>query len=486
VIDLIDNRARERRNDTCLIADGRVLTFGDLAAEIGFAAAEIERVVPLKGSLLLPEAPIDRIIGLFAAMAASRVVLLGSGRLGDDRMWSHQYVDGSVISTGTYAPRWVETIDGFAVVVSTSGTAGTPKLVVHDDRSLAANLVLTTSVEDELHGGEGLDPTDPLSSLEALGCRHPRGLRFLSGMPLTSIAGISMLMRAIALGELFVVAESLDARHMWSAAVEHQVTNVGLPPITATRFADCATGTSGLRPPLLHLGVGGAFADPTLVARLERNLGCLVTVGYGATELGGVAIMSRPWDPPEERYATVGRPLRGVEIYLRRTSERGTELFVRSPSIARGVIENGKFRHLPRWFHTGDLASRTASGAITIGGRSDHMITRAGHRIDPARIEAMVERHNLVDRAGVHGAESRIPGNMDIIAFVSLANHRGKPISQGDLVKEIRQHCIRHLPVHEIPRAIYIVSEIPLAGDLSPSRGTLEEWTVNRQIHTPE
>lgn len=105
-----------------------------------------------------------------------------------------------------------------------------------------------------------------------------------------------------------------------------------------------------------------------------------------------------------------------------------------------------------------------------MGGRVDFVISRGSHRIDPARIEAVIERHPLVDRCGVAGVPSRISGNEDIIAFVTLNEMASAQMGFDELLSEVRQNCTRSLAIHEVPRRVRIVENIPLAADSSPDR----------------
>ena len=480
VIDLVVQRAEQVDREPAVIFDSSKMTYRDLLALVERSSKLISSSVPPNGGVLLGVDPLDKIVGFLASMMAERVVILGVGRNAADkepRGCTHLFQAGGISSLGVDRQNWVEAVDGFAFVVETSGTTGKPKLVVHDNRSLAANIFLTASVEDELHGDEAAHFTDAGSAMQLLVNRSPHGLRFLSGMPLTSIAGLSMLMRAIAMGEQFAVPPSIDPPTVWESAISLAVSNVGLPPFTAGRFASFAEDHSRNRPALLHLGIGGSFADPNLVERLESGLDCLVTVGFGATELGGVAIMSRPWDAAESRWETIGRPLNGVDVVLQEVDKRGSELLVRTPAIARGVVVDGELRELEEWFHTGDLATITKGGLLTVGGRVDFVISRGAHRIDPARIEAFIERHPLVDRCGVAGVPSRISGNEDIIAFVTLNEMASAQIGFDELLSGIRQDCIRSLAIHEVPRRVRIVENIPLAADSSPDRLGLSKLT---------
>lgn len=475
VIDLIERRADDLGDRTAIIVAGESIRFGDLIAMVKEATASTWAKLPPGRGLVLGGTSVERVVGLLAAMEADRVVHLCStttSRASEGRPSAHRLVEGERF--GPIATEFVSASgrSGFACIVETSGTTGAPKLVVHDDRSLAANLVLTTSVEDELHGEVTPDAWLPGDAIERLANRSPRGLSFLSGMPLTSIAGVSMLFRAIAMGETFVISDTLEPADLWSSAIRHGVTNIGLPPYTAGRFASLALARSIERPQLLHLGIGGAFSDPALVAQLEERLGCFVTLGYGATELGGVAIMSRPWDSAEVRRGTIGRPLRGVDVRFREIDDRGSEMLVRTPSMARGVLEGGEFRELAEWFATGDVVESTASGEFIVKGRADYLISRGAHRIDPARIEACIERHPLVDRCGVVGVPAMMGGNHDIEAFVVLASSE-EVVDLESVRWELRRHCIRGLPTHAVPRRIRFVLNIPLAADRSPNRSVL-------------
>ena len=474
--ELIAIRAQELGDEPAIVTGRSTVSYGELVDSAKIAATSIAAIVPRNGALLLGDDPLIRVIGLLAAMEARRVVHLGSGRIGPasvPRGCTHRFDGNGLVEISAAGSPWIESIGGFAFVVETSGTTGMPKFVVHDERSLAANLVLTTSAEDEMHGEITPDPWKAGGAVSRLAGRSPHGLSFLSGMPLTSIAGVSMLFRAIAMGERFVIAETLEPLDIWETAIRLGVTNVGLPPFTAGRFASLAVGESSDRPRLLHLGIGGAFADPELVDRLEQSLGCLVTVGYGATELGGVAIMSRPWDPVEIRRGTIGRPLNGVDVRLREVDGNGSELLVRSPSMARGVVDGDVVHELGEWFATGDLVELTPDGEFVIAGRADFMITRGGHRIDPARIEAVIERHPTVERCGVIGVSSRISGNHDIVAYVSFSSPPVDEIGAEEARFAIRHHCVKELQTYEVPRRIRTVVNIPLASDRSPDRAGL-------------
>jgi acyl-coenzyme A synthetase/AMP-(fatty) acid ligase len=364
---------------------------------------------------------------------------------------------------GTHARPLIH--DGAAAIVMTSGTSGQPKRVVHDLDTIGNGLLNTISVEAELTR-ESL-PSDP-RNLSPLLARNPYELGLLSGMPLESIAGLSMLNRVLGLGETMILPLSLRPDVIWTHLVSREVTNAGLPPIAAQEFLRAAQKRRWENPGLLSLGLGGSFVGPAIAEKLEARMGCPVTAGYGSTELGGVALMARPWDPSSERWSSMGRPIGRVEARLERVEGGVDELLVKSPAAMTGTLDDdGVLEHAPEWIRTGDSAATNSDGTFTIGGRLDFVIQRGGRRIDPARIERVLLNHEAVVAAAVLGQPSRIAGEQDIWALVQL--HREVKLD------ELLKLCLRHLEVYEIPRRILIVKRIPSAYDGTPRRGLLPQ-----------
>ena len=122
-----------------------------------------------------------------------------------------------------------------------------------------------------------------------------------------------------------------------------------------------------------------------------------------------------------------------------------------------------------------DLVMRRADGELIIGGRADFMISRGSRRIDPARIEAVIERHEMVDRAAVLGIPGRVAGNQDIVAFISAKSDLVQDGILRDAITEIMDHCIQRLPIHEVPRRIEMVDEIALCLDFTLDRRRIRD-----------
>jgi long-chain acyl-CoA synthetase len=367
------------------------------------------------------------------------------------------------------------------MLFATSGTTGEEKIVAHSSKSLLAGLNATLAVQEEVshfrierpHGGGQLPQTASNWSLRAKAARL--GLRMFAPMSLSTIAGFTVMQRALLVGEALIVPKGRTAEDMLDAMTRYSATNVSLTPFMAQTILRRLRATPQSLPSLLMIGVGGSMASPRLLSQLEDFLCTPVLSGYGSTELGGPVLMSRISDEKEIRTGTVGRELPGVlcrtdvsSNYSEKSRYTG-ELVVKSPSLALGYFngpkglkpfDNGEYR-------TGDLCYQRPDGNYCIVGRTSDTIMRSGRRVDPEKIEEILEQHEAVVRAGVVGMPSRVLDEEDIVAFV-LAGE-GRDIRVTDLI----QWCTSRLPRFAVPRRIHLVSAMPLSRDGAIQRDIL-------------
>ncbi|NYZ14410.1 AMP-binding protein [Azospirillum sp. RWY-5-1] len=131
----------------------------------------------------------------------------------------------------------------------------------------------------------------------------------------------------------------------------------------------------GLRRLRVAVSVGDALG-PGCAVRL-RALGVPLRQGYGLAEAAGLVALER------DEGGTM-QPLPGVSV----TTVDG-QLRVR--------------RDDGRWIDTGDAASLTPDGGMTLLGRRDARLAVGGHPLDPAAVEADLRGHDAIDRAFVQG-----------------------------------------------------------------------------------
>src|SRR6185503_12556660 len=106
-----------------------------------------------------------------------------------------------------------------------------------------------------------------------------------------------------------------------------------------------------------------------------------------------------------------------------------------------------------RLYRTGDVARRRADGAIVFLGRADRQIEIRGHRIEPAEIEAALERLPGVTQAVVAAL-----GEGDARRLVAYLECPSGPPEES----EVRAHLRRSLPEPMIPSAFVTLASLPL------------------------
>jgi acyl-CoA synthetase (AMP-forming)/AMP-acid ligase II len=343
----------------------------------------------------------------------------------------------------------------------TSGTTGIAKLVMHTQRSLLAGLVGMLALQREEIGRDSASPSmDDLSATASWFEESYLDLRFATHMPISSIAGFTLLQRALLTGESLVLLEPSAVSEIISTIQRHRVTNLSLTPFSAHRILrTCGQIESHS---LVAVGIGGSFVAPELVRGIERAFGCLTLSGYGLTETGGPVLLPRAGDPLDRRASSVGTPLPGVSVYLSPMGAEGVgrELIVESASVMLGYHGEPRCSTNPgdsaRQLGTGDLAEQDSWGNWRIIGRKSRLIMRGSQRIDPLEIESVLRRHPLVVDVAVVGRPSRIAGEDDVIAIVE---------SSSDELVRIREWCQTKLPANKVPRRILRIAEFQRHAD---------------------
>lgn len=157
---------------------------------------------------------------------------------------------------------------------------------------------------------------------------------------------------------------------------------------------------------LRTLIVGGAKSDPEMIEFFEV-IGFNYCEGYGLSETAPVIAGSVS---PNHRIGTVGKPVINAEIKL-----IDGELCVKGPMVMKGYYNKPeKTKEVftdDGWFRTGDLATISDDGYITIIGRANAMIVLSnGKNIDPEKLENKVLKlaGDEIQEIGIFGKNDRL------------------------------------------------------------------------------
>lgn len=361
-----------------------------------------------------------------------------------------------------------------AVIHFTSGTTGTPKGAVHVHGAVTAH-------RDSAIEVFGLAPG------ERYWCTADPG--WVTGTSYGIIA-------PLAVGAVTIVDEAeFDPTRWWRILSEEHIAVWYTAP-TAIRMMrrsrDVADPTLDLSALRLAASVGEPL-DASSVTWGERVLGVAIRDTWWQTETGSIMIATDHATTP--RPGAIGRPLRDITIavwacddtgVLQRTAT-GQPIEVDEPDMVGmlairsgwpsmfidylGAHERYEKCFESDWYVTGDLVRRDRDGFVWFVGRSDDVITSAGHLIGPFEVEAVLEAHPDVLAAGVYGVPDPDVGEVVHACVVA----RDPAIDPEALSVAVRAHARRHLGAAVAPRRIRVVEELPTTTSGKILRRTLRE-----------
>lgn len=331
-----------------------------------------------------------------------------------------------------------------ALIVYTSGTTGPPKGVVLPHRAITSNL-------------DALAEAWEWTSDDVL----------VHGLPLFHVHGL-------VLGVLGPVRRGCRLHHVGRFSPEavcdalgNDATMLFAVPTMYHRLADAVERDDELARSLGRARVlvsGSAPLPARDFKRIERATGQKPVERYGLTE---TLMNCATHVAGDRRPGYVGPPLPGIELRLvddeRQTIDasddetfgeiavRGPNLFteyLNRPEDTAAAVEDG-------WFHTGDIATRTADGYIRImGRRATDLIKTGGYKVGAGEIEAALLEHEGVAQAAVVGKPDDDLGERIVAYIVPGEGERPSP-------KELEDHVAAMLAPHKRPRAVQFLDELP-------------------------
>lgn len=291
-----------------------------------------------------------------------------------------------------------------SLVLSTGGSTGLPKSIIHCAESL---------IYAARHFAEDSDYSERDVHVSFLPYGHAAGSLFEIYMPFMYGAAILPLDR-------WRVVPVVEAIKKWG----------GTYFITmGTHIFDLLTMDPELRPCLasLRLLVTGAGPD-SLFLEAERELGVKMVRDYGFSECPGHAL-GRASDTVEARLCQDGIPFTGMTTRIIDPATGGPakvahagEYQCMGPNLFMGYAglpELTKSAMTEDGFYiSGDLMARTADGYITWKGRTKDIIRRGGLQIDPIELESMLDTHPMIATVVVVGEPDVRLGERAVIVAV--------------------------------------------------------------------
>ncbi|MGE0216636.1 o-succinylbenzoate--CoA ligase [Mycolicibacterium sp.] len=308
--------------------------------------------------------------------------------------------------------------DTVAVVLSTSGTTGTPKGAM----LTASALLASAEATHQRLGGPG---------------------RWLLALPAYHVAGFQVLARSVVAGtEPVALAPSFTPADLVAAIAalgggRRYASLVAAQLDKALRHAAAAAALAELDAVLI-----GGGPIPAGVAEKAAAASIPVVRTYGMSETAGGCVYD-------------GVPLRGVGVRIGGDGR----IALGGPTVALGYrnpVRPDPFAE-PGWFQTDDIGALDDSGVLRVLGRADDAISTGGLTVLPNLVEAALATHPAVAECAVFGVADERLGQR-VVAAVVVAD--GASLTLADA----RAHLVDRLPATAAPRQLHIVEALPHKG----------------------
>jgi long-chain acyl-CoA synthetase len=330
--------------------------------------------------------------------------------------------------------------DHLAVLIFTSGTAGSPRAAMLSHGNLLANIEQGRSAANVIVPGDVVYGVLPMF--------HIFGLNVVLGLSLERGATVVLVQR-------FDPSTALDTIR------ERGVTVIpGAPPLwlAFSHFDEAPSDSfAGVRLAL----TGAAKMPEEAMRRLRDRFGVELREGYGLTEASPVVTSSAGLP---QRIGSVGKVLQGMQVRL--VDEHGDdalqgdtgEVWVKGPNVFLGYLgepeATARVLTADGWLRTGDIAVTDDDGYLYLVDRAKDLIIVSGFNVYPAEVEEVLSEHPAVKEVGVVGVPHPHTGEA-VKAFVVL--EAGATAHEDTLVS----WCLDHLARYKCPSKILFVDELP-------------------------
>jgi acetyl-CoA synthetase len=203
----------------------------------------------------------------------------------------------------------------------------------------------------------------------------------------------------------------------------------------------------------------GSAIDVEVQKYFQEKVGIMSSSNYGNTEVGPIVI-DFAFDDYKPRLGSAGRPMFGTTVAS--IDEEGNELHP-------GQVGELSVRRKGKWQPVGDSGYVDEDGYVWSLGRSDDVIKSSGYRIGPFEIECVLAKHPAVAEVAVVGSPDKERGEI-VKAFVV-----GNQKPNAELDKELQGFVKERLSMHEYPKEIEFVDELPMTPDGKIQRKILKE-----------
>ncbi|MFK0073673.1 AMP-binding protein [Arthrobacter woluwensis] len=346
-----------------------------------------------------------------------------------------------VLTAGHPAPEvHLDPATHIAALPFSSGTSGKPKGVMLTHRNLVANVQQSRALLE-------VDRDDVLLAL----------------LPFFHIYGMTVLLNlALAERAQLVTMPKFDLTEFLRIIQEHRVTYLFIAPPVAVALAKHPL-VADYDLSSVHTALSGAAPlDEELGHAVAERLGCTMLQGYGMSEMSPVSHLI-PRSSEGVPLGSCGYTVPNMDIRIvdlatgedidppaEGVSEPG-HLLCRGPNVMVGYLNlpeaTAETLDADGFLHTGDIATVSSTGVVSIVDRLKELIKYKGYQIPPAELEALLLTHPEVADVAVVGAfdedHQEVPK-----AFV--VRQPGSELDAAAVMEFVAAHVAPHKKVRQV------------------------------------
>jgi non-ribosomal peptide synthetase component E (peptide arylation enzyme) len=353
--------------------------------------------------------------------------------------------------------RRLDPIWDVALLTTTSGTTGIPKLVEWP----TAPRVCTSKGRVGIWGLNKDDITMAIAP-------HAGGA-----------AGTLTYFAAPIAGAKTVMLEEFDPDAALALIEKEKATAIGVVPTHLVRMLEADTSKYDLNS-LRFIRSAGGYLSPQIAEEAEEKFGAVITSDLGTQDMGSVS-GCRVEDSKDLRRRTVGRMLPGNKVRLLDDDDNEVPegepgvLYFRGPHAPAGYYRDAELTSTvfdpDGWTTTGDIV-KFDQECLWILGRAKDMIIRGGQNIYPAEIEGLLNDHPKVATVAVVGYPDREMGEKTCAYVIPKA---GQEFTFDEMVEFLKG---KKLAMYKLPERLEVVAEFPAVGD----SGKVNKETLKKDI----
>ncbi|MDP5226478.1 MULTISPECIES: AMP-binding protein [Arthrobacter] len=369
-----------------------------------------------------------------AGIPAEQLVVIG----GDGE--AHPAYPG-ILEEGHLAPDvTIDPATHIAVLPFSSGTTSAPKGVMLTHRNLVANVQQARALLEVV-------PED----------------RLLALLPFFHIYGMTVLLNlALAERASLVTMPKFDLTEFLRIIQEHRISYLFIAPPVAVALA---------KHPLVaeydlssvHTALSGAAPlDEELGHAVAERIGCRMLQGYGMSEMSpvshliprsaeGVPLGSCGYTVPNMDMRIVDLATgEDIDPPAEGVSEPG-HLLCRGPNVMLGYLNlpeaTAEALDTDGFLHTGDIATVSSTGVVTIVDRLKELIKYKGYQIPPAELEAVLLTHPEIADAAVVGAYDE---DHQEVPKAFVVRQAGSALDAEGVMSFVAKHVAPHKKVRQV------------------------------------